>query len=454
MGKRHKERPVLLPQVYEILFTFFLGVSAPFYFVKMWRRGNWREGFSQRLGRFSSKTKQNLTNRKVIWLHAVSVGEVNLCTQLISALEREAPNFKLVVSTTTATGMGELKKKLPSHIEKIYYPIDRRKFVSRALSTIRPEAVVLVEAEIWPNFLWAAQRRRIPTFLVNARLSERSYRGYRRFAFLFQPIFGSLAGVGVQTHEDARKLQQLGCHPDALHVVGSLKFDAAALTEQRNFDAPTLLRKIGVSPDQSILLGASTHMGEETILAEVYQRLKRSFPDLFLILVPRHFERGKAVGQELKRLDLRFAYRSDIRPQAPLPPGPLDCLLVNTTGELKYFLEPASVTFVGKSLTAEGGQNPIEPGSQGKAMIFGPHMENFSRIAEQFVNQDAAIQVQDKAQLEQAVAQLLQEPERRKQMGIRAMRVVRENLGAVEKTCAMILRQLPRPTETKASLPE
>ncbi len=444
MRKGQKERPVVLPRVYEIVFTLLLGVSAPFYFLKMWRRGNWREGFGQRLGRFSSKTKQNLTNRKVIWLHAVSVGEVNLCTQLISALERQVPNFKLVVSTTTATGMGELKKKLPSHIEKIYYPIDRRRYVSRALSTIRPEAIVLVEAEIWPNFLWAAQRRHIPTFLVNARLSDRSYRGYRRFSFLFQPIFRSFAGIGVQTREDAEKFQQLGCRRDAIHVVGSLKFDAAVLTEQRNFDVWALLQRIGVSPERPILLGASTHMGEEAILAELYQRLKQSFPRLLLILVPRHFERSKAIGQELKQLGVRFVYRSDIRDQTGLTTEPPDCLLVNTTGELKYFFEPANVTFVGKSLTAHGGQNPIEPGSEGKAMILGPHMENFSRIAEQFLKHEGAIQVQDKAQLEQAIAELLQEPDRQRQMGENATRVVRENLGAIEKTCEMIIGHLPK----------
>src|SRR5947208_5194451 len=166
--------------LYNILFTIFFCVSAPYYFLKMWRRGNWRHGFRQRFGLFDSKTKQALSNRQVLWLHAVSVGEVNVCTQLIRALEPRAPNVKVVVSTTTTTGMGELQRKLPSHIQKIYYPLDRRSYVSRALLTIHPEAIVLVEAEIWPNFLWRAQTLQIPTFLINARLSKRSYRGYRR----------------------------------------------------------------------------------------------------------------------------------------------------------------------------------------------------------------------------------------------------------------------------------
>ena len=179
------------------------------------RRGNWREGFGQRFGKYNTKLKQAMTNRHVLWIHAVSVGEVNLCTQLIRALEPRLPNVKIVVSTTTTTGMGELQKKLPTHVSKIYYPIDRRKYVARALATIHPEAVVLVEAEIWPNFIWRARNAASRVFLVNARLSERSYRGYRRFGFLFRPLFARFTGVGAQNESDAARLRSLGCRPEA-----------------------------------------------------------------------------------------------------------------------------------------------------------------------------------------------------------------------------------------------
>src|SRR5215471_5943394 len=174
---------------YNILFTVFFLLSSPYYFMRMRRRGNWQNGFSQRFGKYDSKLKQAITNRHVLWAHAVSVGEVNLCTQLIRALEPRMPNLKVVVSTTTTTGMGNLESKLPSHVSKIYYPIDRRKCVARALATIRPEAIVLVEAEIWPNFLWRAADLRKPVFLVNARLSDRSYKRYKKFGFLFRPLF-------------------------------------------------------------------------------------------------------------------------------------------------------------------------------------------------------------------------------------------------------------------------
>src|SRR5438094_2652940 len=169
--------------LYNILFAIFFCLAAPYYFLKMWRRGDWRRGFRQRFGRFDAGFKQALTNRHVLWMHAVSVGEVNVCTQLIRALEPRIPNIKIIVSTTTSTGMGELHRKLPSHILKIYYPIDRSKYVRRALGTLHPEAIVLIEAEIWPNFLWQARSRGMPVFLVNARLSDRSYRGYWLFRF-------------------------------------------------------------------------------------------------------------------------------------------------------------------------------------------------------------------------------------------------------------------------------
>src|SRR5829696_5186836 len=184
--------------LYNILFTIAFWLSAPFYFIKMRRRGNWREGFGQRFGRFDSKVKQAMTNRHVLWIHAVSVGEVSIATHLILAVERRMPNLKIVVSTTTSTGMGELNKCLPSHIHNSYYPIDRQAYVPRAITAMHPEAIVLVEAEIWPNFLWTTEHLGIPTFLVNARLSSESYRGYKRFGFLFRPLFAGLAGVGCQ----------------------------------------------------------------------------------------------------------------------------------------------------------------------------------------------------------------------------------------------------------------
>jgi 3-deoxy-D-manno-octulosonic-acid transferase len=428
--------------LYNILFTVFFWLSAPYYFLKMWRRGNWRAGFRQRFGHYSVKIKQAVTNRHVLWLHAVSVGEVNLCTHLIRALEPRTPNAKIVVSTTTSTGMGELEKKLPSHIAKIYYPIDRRACVNRAIAALNPQAVVLMEAEVWPNFLWRLKDRRTPVFLVNARLSRRSSRGYKRLGFLFRPLFASFKGVGAQNEEDAARLRELGCRSEAVRVVGSLKFDAAPLDERRLLDVAAMLRQLGVPDGAPLLVAGSTHAGEEALIAEVFLRLRRRFPDLFLVLVPRHFERGREVGRELETRKVKFMYRSEVVASTQRAPGEVECLLVNTTGELKFFYEQATVIFVGKSLKGEGGQNPIEPGALGKAMVFGPNMQNFAAIAASFVAAGGAVQVRDADELESALGELLADENRRAGLGRNALGVVKANTGAIERTVEMIVEQL------------
>ena len=428
--------------LYNILFGILFAVSSPYYFYRMRRRGNWQKGFSQRFGKYDAKVKQAITNRHVLWAHAVSVGEVNACTHLIQALESRLPNLKIVVSTTTTTGMGGLQDKLPTHVSKIYYPIDHRTCVTRALSTLHPEAIVLVEAEIWPNFLWRARDLGKPVFLVNARLSEKSYRNYKRFGFLFRPLFASFTGVGAQNEADAARLRELGCRPEAIHVVGSLKFDAAVLHERSQLDVRALLNQLGVPPGARVLLGGSTWPGEELILAKLYLKLKAEFPDLFLVLVPRHFERSRDRGRELESLKLRFAYRNEIMSHTQFRPSELDCLLVNTTGELQQFYECATVAFVGKSLTAQGGQNPIEPGALGKPMVFGPYMQNFADVVRSFLVGDGAMQVRTEAELESALRALFADQTRRDQLGRNARKVVQDNLGAMERTVNMIIKHL------------
>ena len=428
--------------LYNILFTVGFVLSSPYYFMRMRRRGNWQQGFAERFGKYGTKLKQAITNRDTLWMHAVSVGEVNVCTQLIRALEPRLPNLKIVVSTTTTTGMGELRRKLPNHISKIYYPIDHRFYVTRALTAIRPVAIVLVEAEIWPNFLWRARDLGIPVFLVNARLSDRSYLGYRRLRLLFKPIFRLFAGVGAQNDADAAKLRELGCRSEAIHVVGSLKYDAAVLDEHRRLDVPALLGRLGVKPSARILVGGSTHPGEEAILADQFLRLRARFPDLFLVLVPRHFERSREAGRDVEARGLKCAYRTEVTGRTRREPGTVDCLIVNTTGELRHFYEHATVIFVGKSLAAEGGQNPIEPGAMGKPMIFGPNMQNFADVVRSFLQQQGALQVRNVEELEGVLAELLGNESRRQELGRNALKVVRENLGAIDRTVDMIVRRL------------
>ncbi|MEW6303876.1 MAG: 3-deoxy-D-manno-octulosonic acid transferase [Verrucomicrobiota bacterium] len=430
--------------LYNILFIVFFCLSAPYYFLKMWRRGNWRAGFGQRFGDYSGHEKSPTDTRRTLWLHAVSVGEVNVCAQLIRELEPRLPDWRMVVSTTTSTGMGLLKDKLPEHIEKIYYPIDRRRFVRRAFAAIQPDAIGLIEAEIWPNFLWHAIDRKLPLFLINARLSEKSYRGYRRFDFLFRELFAGFTGVGAQDKEDAARLCELGFRKEAVHTFSNLKFDAVRLPDKKRVDVPAMLRQLGVPDGAPVLVGGSTHRGEEAMLGQIAQRLRQKHPHLFLVLAPRHFERTKQVEQELREAGVRHVCRTDVTPERKFTPGEVDCLLVNTTGELLLFYEQATVVFVGKSISAKGGQSPIEPGALGKAMVFGPNMQNFEAIARTFVAGGGAVQVADAAELERALDELLANAERRAELGRNALQVVHQSQGATARTVEMMVEQLGR----------
>src|SRR5271165_2747487 len=230
--------------LYNILFSVCFVLASPYYFLRMLKRGNWRAGFAQRFGDYDKDIQQSLTNRHVLWVHAVSVGEMNVCVALVNALHERMPNAKILVSTTTTTGMAELQKRLPGQFAKVYYPIDRHKFVSLAFRALHPTAIILIEGEIWPNFIWRARGSRLPLFLVNARLSDRSYPRYKRFGLVFRELFGAFTGVGAQSEEYAAKLREVGCRPDAVHVLGNLKFDTAKLHSPHALDAGGLLEQL------------------------------------------------------------------------------------------------------------------------------------------------------------------------------------------------------------------
>ena len=405
----------------------------------MRRRPNWSTGFTQRFASYDPSIKQALTNRHVIWLHAVSVGEIKICAQIIRTLEPRVPNATIVVSCTTSTGMEEYRKILPNRILKIYYPLDRRKYVRAAIATINPQAIIMVESEIWPNFLWRAHDFKIPVFLANARLSQRSYPRYVKFGWLFRPLFASFAGVACKNPDDVTMLKNVGCVPDRIHIAGNLKFDASANPDRRDIDVPAMLRHIGFPEDALILVAGSTHDGEEAILAEMFVRLRRKHPKLYLILVPRHAERSKVIGEQLRSAGVKFVFRNEVGSSPRLKTGEVDCLLVNTTGELIHFYEPATIAFIGKSITADGGQNPIEPAAFGKPVICGPNMQNFLDVMDIFQKQKAIIQVTGVPDLEKTLDSLLVDPVRRAELGRRARQVVTENLGAVQRTVDMIM---------------
>jgi 3-deoxy-D-manno-octulosonic-acid transferase len=429
---------------YNLVFGFLFALSLPWLLIRLLRRGQWREQFGQRFGRFAPRTVQALRQRPTIWLHAVSVGEANLVVRLASLLQHRLPEHQIVVSTTTTTGMTVLRRQLPDSIERIYYPLDLRGWVKRSLTTVRPQAIVLVEAEIWPNFLWRVRELRTPVLLVNARVSERSRRRYRKFGSLFEPLFAGFELVCCASPMDANRLRDVGCRADAIQEVGNLKFDISGSPPPAAPQVRRLLDGLGLTDKHTVLLGGSTHPGEERVLGQLTIQLRERFPRLFLIVVPRHFERAAEACRDLTALGLTVVRRSDLdRPNGKFAVSPTpncDALVVDTTGELRAFYTRADIVFVGKSLTAHGGQNPIEPAVAGCAVVTGPNMENFPHVMSEFLAGEAVIQVRDSSALRAAFEDLLSHPEKRRSLGKRARDVVEAGRGALDRTVEAIAR--------------
>ena len=402
----------------------------------MIRRGGYREKFGQRLSIYDQEVRTRLSEQRSTWLHAVSVGEVNIALKLARALRALEPDLRCVLTTTTTTGFALANQSVPSWIEVMYTPLDYWPIMQRAFSVIRPARVVLIEAEVWPNLAAEAHARRVPLVLVNARLSPRSEQRYRRFRVFVAPTFRRLDLVCVPEREDIDRWAALGVPRDRIRVTGSIKYDPDVQAESQAAAAPLWdASSVGAS-DGAVLFGGSTHRGEEEILATVFLRLRQQFPSLRLFIAPRHVERLREIRAQLDALGLRVALASKARMDGE--PNKADCVLLDTTGELQRWYDIATVVFVGKSLTTHGGQNPVEPILAGKPVVFGPHMENFGMLARTLVSRKAAIQVRDADSLEQAIAELLQDTEARQRLVQNALEVLSTHKGATERAAALV----------------
>ncbi|CAN5472796.1 3-deoxy-D-manno-octulosonic acid transferase [soil metagenome] len=420
---------------YNLLFPLVLLFFLPGYLVKMLRRGNYREKFGERLGFYDRATRRTLSGGRRAWVHAVSVGEVMIALKLLATMKPREPALRVVLTTTTTTGFALARQRAPDWAEVLYTPLDFWPIMRRAFSVIRPLRIILVEAEIWPNMATIAQRRRIPLALVNARLSPRSERRFRRFRSFVRPYFQKLDLICVPEPQDAVRWQSLGARADRLHTVGSIKFDPENVAPQAE-QPRALLATLGVDPSRPILLGGSTHRGEEEILGRILLALRREFPALFLLIAPRHVERVREIEEQLQASGLTTARWRDTAP-APAP----DCLLLDTTGELRDWYPVATVVFIGKSLTTHGGPNPVEAIVADRPVVFGPHMENFDRLAAALVEAGGALQPGDEAALRKVLADLLRDPERRERLVERARTVLDQHRGATERT-ALLLAEL------------
>jgi 3-deoxy-D-manno-octulosonic-acid transferase len=426
--------------IYNLFWPLGILIFLPGYFIKMIRRGGYREKFGQRLGIYDGKVRERLSNQRSTWLHAVSVGEVNIALKLADALRALEPDLRCVLTTTTTTGFALARKTAPSWIEVMYTPLDYWPIMRCAFSVIRPARIVLVEAEVWPNLAAAAHARRIPLALVNARLSPRSEQRYRRFRFFVASTFRLLDLVCVPERRDIERWVALGVPRNRIQWTGSIKFDP------ENANAETLSASLwkatdGFNSDSLVLLGGSTHPGEEEILAKVFLRLRQQFPSLRLFIAPRHVERLQEIRAQLGAMPMRVTLTSEALSSDA---ADADCMLLDTTGELQRWYGIATVVFIGKSLTAHGGQNPVEPILAGKPVVFGPHMENFATLAKTLVSNNAAMQVNDTDSLERALGELLRDSESRQRFVENAHAALNEHKGGTARTARLVHELGPR----------
>lgn len=425
---------------YNALFSVGFLLLLPRFLLRMRRRGGYARDFHHRFGRYRPELLAAFSEEARVWVHAVSVGELYVALKMMDEWRAVQSDVRFVVSVTTSTGYTLARKHLDPRDVAIYFPVDFPPVMRRVLDAIRPQAILLVEVELWPNLIRLARERDVPVFLVNGRLSDRSFRRYQKVRMITRHLLPMVDIFCMQSTIDADRVIALGAPPDKVRVTGSAKYDIAADTESGEGEvAVEMLRLAGFTPEQPILLGGSTWPGEEEALLDVYKGLKTRYRNLSLILAPRHVERVPEILDLLKKSARSFVRRSTLNPGGTPRSAPVDVLLLDTTGELRQFYRHADVIFIGKSLTQHGGQNILEPAAFAKPVVVGPNMENFKSIMADFLAAGAVVQIETLQGLRRAVDDLLANPDKREAMGLSAARVIREQQGALKRTLDAVL---------------
>ncbi len=426
--------------VYNIIQILGLIVLAPLLLVKIVLTPKYRGRVLKRFGiGLADLDSIRSLKRPRIWIHALSLGEVTSSASLVKAVRQVMPKAAILFSATTRAGEQHARTILQGHVDCfVPFPIDLWWSAKRFISLLEPDLFVLVETDFWPNFLTLLKRRRIASVLVNGRISQNSFERYRLFRGIFLPLFDSFKFIAMQTEEDAQKMIGLGVSPEKVKPLGNLKYDAVFPAAAS--DKPTLSREqLGIPPQAMLLVAGSTHAGEEEIIFTVYRRLRSLFPRLFLAVAPRDVARGGKVLAIARQHDLNCYARSG-------PPGNHngDVLILDTLGELAGLYALCDVAFVGGSLVAEGGHNPVEPAAFGKPVLFGPHMEDFSEISEDLLAAGGGMMVKTEEELFRELKTLLGNNEIQEHMGAMAKRRVEQQQGVTARHVALISEILGR----------
>jgi 3-deoxy-D-manno-octulosonic-acid transferase len=420
--------------IYNLLFPVLFLVMLPYFLLRMCRRGGYAKGFMQRLAVYDAGLKARLGETARVWVHAVSVGETYVALRFMEEWRLVQPDIAFVMTVNTSTAHTLAAKALNKADVLVYFPVDFTWVIRRVLNVLKPRMLVLTECEFWPNLIRMSQARGIPVMLINGRMSDRSFKGYHRYRWLFTPLLRMVNHLCVQGPQDQERYLALGAAPDRVQTTGSAKYDVALKEPGKLETAAAILASARMAAGDMILLGGSTWPGEEAVLLDYYVQAKSRYPDLKLVLVPRHAERRDEVVSLIEKRGLKFAQRSkggaDAAGEAP------GVLLVDTTGELKHLYTVATVIFIGKSLTQHGGQNIIEPAVCGRPVVVGPNMENFADIVREFKAAEALIQMGTEAELRNTLDQLLADTIMRATYGARAAALVSKNRGSIKATVA------------------
>jgi 3-deoxy-D-manno-octulosonic-acid transferase len=426
-----------------LLYNLFVLLLTPFLLlyllVVLWRRRDFRAGFWERMGLFAVTEPTDAAGRRpdepCLWIHAVSVGEAMAAIALVRGLRARWPKCHLIFSIYTPAGRALVEAKCPEVNRVVYFPLDVPPIVAAVIDKIRPSLFVLVETDIWPVWMHALARRKIPAVMVNGRISQR-----RLFLRpLYRKVLAHFTCLCMQTEVDAERLIRIGVDPSKVAVTGNMKFALAASREE---DPERLRAEIGLPAEARVLIAGSTHPGEEAEILRCYERLRQRDKELFLLIAPRHPQRVEQVENLFRARGLDCVRRSHMNGSGAVCVGTV--ILLDTIGELSRAYALGTFVFVGGSLVKRGGHNILEPASWGKPIFFGPHMDHYSAIADTLEREGAAIRVDSGEELARQIERLAQQPDRLAEMGRNAALFVARNQGSLERNLDIIQRILKR----------
>lgn len=430
--------------LYSLLYTLSLLVYLPLFAYRLIFEKKHRIDWLQRLG-LRPPAAEGAPAGPVVWIHAVSVGEVNVVRPLVKQLGL-GPR-QLWISTTTDTGQALAQRLFQEVARVFYFPLDWKWACRRYLLALRPAVVLLVETELWPGFIAAAKSLSIPVLVINGRISDTSFRRYGRIRFLLKPLLQQIERFCMQSRLDKERILQLGAPAERVRQVGNLKYDyhlPPSPEKERLVERMERLLKRG--QEDPLWVCGSTREGEEEILLSAFRDLRAEFPSLALLIAPRHPHRGEGIARLVRSQGWNCVRRSEFVEtegdgweETRLPARP-DVLILDSIGEIAYLYQLAEVVFIGGSLVPTGGHNVIEPAYFGKPILFGPHMENFREISTTFLESYAALQVASAGELAAQVRELLKDPVTRRWLGRNARKVIRDNQGAVKRTIEAVAR--------------